>query len=64
MEKEIITTVKLVASEGMILTNGTDYARVAFLATDADPSAWYEITEAEYEAIVAEQEIPLPGESF
>ncbi len=56
MQKEYITTTKLIASEGHILTNGTDYARVNFLAEGTDPSAWYEITEAEYERIMAEQE--------
>lgn len=46
----------LVASEGMILTDGENYARVTHLAEGADPSKWYEITEAEYEKIMAEKE--------
>lgn len=56
MQVENITTTKLTASEGHILTDGTDYARMTFLAQGVDASKWYEITEAEYDAIMAEQE--------
>lgn len=46
----------LIADEGMILTDGKDYASVTYLAVGADESKWYEITEAEYERIMAEKE--------
>lgn len=46
----------LTASEGHILTDGENYARVTYLAEGADPSKWHEITEAEYERIMAEKE--------
>jgi hypothetical protein len=40
----------LTADPGMVLTNGTDYGRVVWLAEGADPAAYYQITEAEYNA--------------
>ena len=42
----------LTADPGMVLTNGTDYGRVVWLAEDAVPNAYYQITEAEYETSV------------
>lgn len=59
MKIEDINTKKITASEGHILTNGTEYARITFLAEGADPSAWYEIPEAEYERIMAEEEAKM-----
>lgn len=55
MKIEHITRVKLTASEGHILTNGTNYGRIIYLADSAE-NKYYEITEAEYEKILAEQE--------
>lgn len=46
----------LIAEEGMILTDGKDFASITYLAVGADESKWYEITEAEYERIMAEKE--------
>lgn len=46
----------LIADEGMILTDGTDYASVTYLAVGEDESKWYEIPEEEYERIMAEKE--------
>ena len=43
------------ATEGMIYTNGKDYARVAFLYAGDSPDNWWEITEEEYKAKMAEQ---------
>jgi hypothetical protein len=37
----------------MMLTDGENFGRIVHLAVGADPMAWYEITEAEYEAILA-----------
>lgn len=55
MITETITTVKLTASEGMVLTDGESFGKEVFLAENADSSKWYEITEAEYETILNEQ---------
>ena len=51
MKKEIITRIKLTASKGKILTNGTDYEREVLLADTENPENWHEITEIEYEEI-------------
>lgn len=45
----------LYADEGMVLTNGTDYGRTIFLADGADASEYYQITDAEYEAILSSE---------
>ena len=50
----------LTADEGMMLTNGTDYGRVIWLAEGADPTAYYQITEAEYNAIMESE--PTEGD--
>ena len=56
MQIRDINLKELTASEGMILTDGKDFARQTRLAEGVDPSKWYEIPEAEYEGIMAEQE--------
>lgn len=48
--------VVLRADEGMVLTDGTNYGRVVYLAEGADPAAYYQITRAEYEAALAAQD--------
>lgn len=42
----------LYAEEGMILTNGKNYGKEIYLAEDADDTAYYSITEEEYNEIV------------
>lgn len=39
------------ASEGMILTDGVTYGKKIFLAEGVDKTAFYEITEEEYNEI-------------
>lgn len=56
MKQETITRVKLTASEGMVLTNGTSYGTVIFLAEGESADAYHEIPMSEYEAILATQE--------
>ena len=56
MQKETITRIKLTASEGHILTNGENYGRVVYLASGDEGEKWYEITEAEYEEKMKEEE--------
>ena len=43
----------LYAEDGMMLTDGENFGRIVHLAVGADPKAWYEITEEEYEQIIA-----------
>ena len=45
---------KLIANEGMILTNGDVYGKIVFLAAEDQPENWYEITLEEYEKTQAE----------
>jgi hypothetical protein len=44
------------ASEGHILTNGTIYGRIIYLADGLSADGFREITEAEYEDIIAAEE--------
>lgn len=46
----------ITATNGHILTDGTTYGKMIFLAEGVDESAFYEITEEEYAAIAAEDE--------
>ena len=46
----------ITATSGHILTDGTTYGKMIFLAEGVDESAFYEITEEEYAAIMAEDE--------
>lgn len=43
------------ADEGVVLTDGEDYARVIYLAEDTDSAAYHQITETKYEAVLAAQ---------
>jgi hypothetical protein len=60
MKKNSITLVKLTASEGHMLTDGEHFGRVVYLPLGDDGEKWYEITEAEYEAKMAELEAQRP----
>jgi hypothetical protein len=51
MKQETITRIKLTASKGKVLTNGTDYGKEIYLAETENADNWHEITEAEYEEI-------------
>lgn len=44
------------ANDGKILTNGEIYGKVLYLADGVKETDFYEITQAEYEAILAEQD--------
>ena len=46
----------LYAEEGKVLTNGTDYGTVIYLAEDISANGFYEISWEEYEEILKEQE--------
>ena len=56
MTQETITRIKLIASDGMMLTNGNVIGKEEFLATGDSPENWHEITEAEAQAIMDEME--------
>lgn len=57
MNKEMITRIKLTACEGHILTDGESFGKIVYLASDDDGSEWYEITDAEYEAKIKEDQL-------
>ena len=50
------------ASIGKVLTNGKDYSSIGgsvYLGINDSPDNWYEITEEEYNTIIAEQEAQI-----
>jgi hypothetical protein len=47
---------ELIANKGMILTNGTIYGRIIYVADDVDINSFYEITEEEYNKIMEMEE--------
>ena len=49
------TRTVLYADEGTVLTNGTDYGTIIWLAEGVDPNSYHAISVAEYEAIMQEQ---------
>ena len=53
---------KLIADEGMTLTNGTCFGKVVYLAEGDSSDRWSEITEAE--AAVREQEMVEAAEQM
>ena len=55
MIQETITRIKLTATDGMILTDGRMYGRIIYLANTDNPEDFYEITEAEYNEILARE---------
>lgn len=55
MKKETIVINKLVASEGMLITDGTSYGKVVRLAEGQAESDFFEITEEEYSRILEEK---------
>lgn len=56
MITENIVLKKIIASDGMVLTDGETYGEIIFLAKDSDITKWHEITKEEYEVILAEEE--------
>ena len=55
MTTENITLTKLIASEGMTLTNGEVFGKEVYLGRNDSPENWYEITDEEAEKIEDER---------
>ena len=49
------TRTVLYADDGTVLTNGTDYGKVIWLADADSANTYHAITQAEYDAILAAQ---------
>lgn len=56
MTTDYITRIKISADKGMVLTNGKTYGKIIYLAQTESPYDYYEITDAEYEAILAQEQ--------
>ena len=56
MITETIKIEKLIASDGMTLTNGEVFAKEIFLGSGDSAENWREITEKEYNEILKAQE--------
>lgn len=56
MKTTEITTIKIEADEGKILTDGTTYGSVIFLGAGKSANDFWEITQEEYNKIMEEQE--------
>jgi len=56
MKISTIELKKLTASEGMVLTNGEAFGKEIYLGKNDSAYNWHEITDAEYEKILAEKE--------
>ena len=48
--------IKLIASEGYVLTNGEAYGQEVYLGIYDSAENWHEITDAQYAQILAAQE--------
>ena len=55
METTKIEIIKLIPSEGMVLTNGETYSTEVYLGKNDSPNNWHEITVEEYEKILEKE---------
>ena len=60
MTETTINVRKLTASDGYVLTNGEAYGKEIYLGIYDSAENWHEITDAEYEDIMAAQELEEP----
>ena len=60
MTWETITRIKLIAADGMVLTNGNTFGKEVYLGSGDSPDNWSEITEEEAKEL---QEEVTGGES-
>ena len=56
------TRTVLYADEGTVLTNGTEYGKIIWLADGASPDAYHAISQEEYNVILAAQEVQARAE--
>jgi len=56
MNTQTIEIVKLTATEGMWLTDGTTFGRVIYLAPSDSVANWQEVTDEQKTAMEAEQQ--------
>ena len=59
MKMTTIELRKLTASDGMVLTNGEAFGKEIYLGVNDSEANWREITDAEYEKILSEQEAAI-----
>ena len=59
MKKETIKIEKLIASEGMTLTNGKTFGKTVYLARNDTAENWREITDAEAEELQKVEEVEV-----
>lgn len=64
MEIQTIELRRLVASEGMVLTNGEVYGKEIYLGCNDKPENWHEITDEEYDEILYANEANLNAEGY
>ena len=57
------TRMVLYADDGKVLTNGEIYGKQIYLAEGLSEDGFYEITDAEYENILAEEKARMEEES-
>lgn len=63
MTQETITRIKLIAAEGMTLTNGKTFGKEVYLGSGDKTENWQEITDAEAEEMKKAQEETAYDES-
>ena len=49
--------VKLVAQEGMLLTNGESYGKVVYVGAGDSVDNWHQITEKEYDEMEVTEDV-------
>lgn len=64
MEKTKIELIKITASEGMVLTNGDTYSKEIYLGVNDSVENWHEITDAEYEEIMKDEEEAVNADHY
>ena len=61
---ETIELKKMMASDGMVLTNGEAYGKEVYLGKNDSAENWHEITDEEYKKILEEQEKEINAEAL
>lgn len=55
MKHDTVIINKITADEGKMLTDGATYSKEVYLGRNDSVENWHEITEEEYQAIIAEE---------